>query len=299
MVAPAALLPLWITNLVYAAAGTTLWVLALRRLLPYRYTMLWALTLPGVWYNFIQGQNGCLSTALAALALFYLPRRAVLAGVLIGLLAFKPHLAILFPVVLACGRHGRAFAAAAVTACVVSALPLLFFKADVYLAFLHGIGQARQMLEHGQLTLAQAVGVFASLRMRHMPLAPAYLIHFGLAALAVIAAAYVWRASREPGARVCVLVGATFMCSPYLYNYDALWFVLPIVFLDGQARSPGWLSAERAVLVFAWIYPALGLWLARHLNFSAGPFLSAALVGLGVRRVWSERRLVLAMPQRG
>jgi hypothetical protein len=59
-----------------------------------------AAAFPAVLANFIAGQNGFLSAALLGGALVMLVERPILAGVLLGLLTYKPHLGLLFPIVL-------------------------------------------------------------------------------------------------------------------------------------------------------------------------------------------------------
>ena len=61
------------------------------------------------------GQFSFALTAILICAFALLDRRPVLAGVLIGLLAVKPHLALFLPVLLAFSGRWRAFAAAGVT----------------------------------------------------------------------------------------------------------------------------------------------------------------------------------------
>lgn len=67
-----------------------------------------ALAFPGGVLSAMAAQNGLLTTALLCGALGALPRRKLLAGVLIGLLIIKPQLALLAPVALAAGREWRA-----------------------------------------------------------------------------------------------------------------------------------------------------------------------------------------------
>ena len=52
------------------------------------------------------GQNGFLSAALIAGVLLQLEARPLLAGLLLGLLTYKPHLGLLFPVALMFGGYG-------------------------------------------------------------------------------------------------------------------------------------------------------------------------------------------------
>ena len=71
------------------------------------------LAAPAVFINAVGGQNGTWTAALFGGGLSLLERRPLLAGGLLGLLIYKPQLALLIPVALLAGRHWRAFAAAA------------------------------------------------------------------------------------------------------------------------------------------------------------------------------------------
>lgn len=63
-----------------------------------------------------------------------LERSALLAGILFGLLTFKPQLGVLLPLALLAGRQWRAFIAAAATAAVLFAASVILFGANVWLA---------------------------------------------------------------------------------------------------------------------------------------------------------------------
>jgi len=62
--------------------------------------------------------------------------------VLLGLLCYKPHLALLVPVALAAGGHWRAFGAAAVTVAVVVGLSVALFGVEPWRAYLAELGGA-------------------------------------------------------------------------------------------------------------------------------------------------------------
>jgi hypothetical protein len=89
----------------------------MRAMLPRPETLLVALAFPAVFVNIGHGQNGFLTAALLGGALHLLDRGPWLAGVLIGLLAYKPQFGVLIPVaLLAGGRWNTIGAAAAVAA---------------------------------------------------------------------------------------------------------------------------------------------------------------------------------------
>src|SRR5262249_44087813 len=64
---------------------------------------------PWALANAIPGQNGFLTAALIGLPLFLLEKRPGLAGLILGLLSYKPQFGILFPLAFAAGGYWRAF----------------------------------------------------------------------------------------------------------------------------------------------------------------------------------------------
>jgi hypothetical protein len=290
LVQPFALLPSPIAYLIFATLTTALLVAIVRKVLPMPGATVWILAFPGLWLNVVQGQNAALTATLALAAFIALPKRPRLAGVCIGLLAIKPHLAILFPLVLACAGMWTAFAFAALTAALFAAVSVAVFGLDIVPVFLHGLAQANAMVANGDLPWDQMATLFAGLRMLGVPASTAYLAQACQAILAIAAAAWVWRHSTALEVRATALVGATFLISPYLYNYDAVWLAIPLALLTAKAMRDGWLRGERALLAVAFLYPQVGNECGRLLGLCFGPLLFAALLGLAMRRTWLTMR---------
>src|ERR1700676_4586977 len=98
--------------------------------------LLLALAFPAVLINVGHGQNGLLTAALLGGALIVLARRPLLAGILLGLLVYKPQYGVMIPIVLAVSGRWRSFAAAAVTVVLLTIATTLTFGASVWHAFL-------------------------------------------------------------------------------------------------------------------------------------------------------------------
>src|SRR5205823_10538220 len=75
--------------------------------------------------------------------------RVWLAGILIGLLAIKPHLALLFPVALIAAGRWRTIAAAAATVAAMIGASLLAFGWPVWAAFLAYLPTMRAIADNG------------------------------------------------------------------------------------------------------------------------------------------------------
>src|SRR5436309_2254785 len=74
--------------------------------------LLLAAAYPAVFVNLGHGHNGFLTAALLGGALVLLDRRPIVAGVLFGLMAYKPQFGLMIPLVLIATGRWRAFAAA-------------------------------------------------------------------------------------------------------------------------------------------------------------------------------------------
>jgi len=241
-----------------------------------------------VWINFMHGQNGFLTAALAGAGILCLRKRPYLAGVFIGLLAIKPHLALLFPVALVAIGAWRTLATAAATAFALTAAGTAVLGRATLAACLNGLGEARHFLEDGGLPWQKMPTVFAFSRLLGLPVAVAYGLHIVVAVGAALAVWHVWRRCSDWELRGAALMTATFLISPYVFDYDLAWLAFPIAWLALKGIRGGWLGREREILTAAWILPFLMAPIASTISLQIGPFVLIALLWIVVRRAEIE-----------
>jgi alpha-1,2-mannosyltransferase len=136
-----------------------------------------ALAFPAVFVNLGHGHNGFLTAALIGAALVNLDRRPLLAGVLVGLLVYKPQFGIMFPLVFAATGRWRSFAAAAATVAGLALATTLAFGIPVWDAFLASTHFTRTIvLEAGETGWEKIQSVFSVVRMWGGPVALAYAV---------------------------------------------------------------------------------------------------------------------------
>lgn len=179
-----------------------------------------ALAAPASIVNLWAGHYGFLVGALWLFAWHHLPKRPVLAGVLIGLMVVKPHLAVLAPLVLMRRGEWRAILAAAATVVALVGLSALLFGADLWVTYLTRTATAQVgMIDDVQTFFATMMPtVTTALAILHVPTFAALAAQGVVAALAIlILLKYLPKDSERAGLAAAT---ATFLVLPYAFAYD-------------------------------------------------------------------------------
>ena len=284
IVTPLALLPYFTAYLLWVTATLAPYALVIRKMAPQPQTLLLLAAFPGTFLNFAHGQTGFIVAALLGGALMTLERRPILAGVLIGLMSFKPHLGVLIPIALICGGHWRTLAAAAATTAAFVAVSILFLGFEPWIAFWHNLPLARTVFENGLVGWNKLMSVYAALRLAGADVTVAYFLQALVALSTAVAVAWVWWRRPTLALRAAALVSGTLLVTPYLFNYDYALLAIPIALIGMDGYVRGWLRYERAVLAAAWAMPLIAVGIAGATSVQVGPICVAALFLVAVRR---------------
>ena len=217
----------------WIAITSALYIVAARRLIDVRFSLAQAAAAA----NFIIGQNGFLTAAIFIRGAALLATRPFLAGTILGLLSFKPQLAVLLPVALLAGREWRAIGGGILTALVLAVLGLLLFGMASYHGFFALLPQFSQWLSAGRWRWDELASVYALLRFFGVFPPVALAVHVAVALGAAAITAYAWATKSER--RVAILAAATLLVSPYLFTYDGLLLTIPMarLFRQGSRRE--------------------------------------------------------------
>jgi hypothetical protein len=239
---------------------------------------------PAVLMTIGHGQNAFLSAALLGAGARWLDRRPVLAGIALGLLAFKPHLGLILPVALIAGGRWKAFASAAATVLAFSSASLAVFGAEAWRGFLVSSALARATLEQGLVEPGKMASAFAAVRVLGGPANLAYAVQ-ALVALAA-GGGLVWAIRRRPGsaAEAPLIVLAALLASPFLLDYDLGILAFPLAWLTAQGLSGGFRPWEKIVLLAAYVLPITTRALAMRADMPLAPLVLGALFLLVLRR---------------
>ncbi|MCH4091310.1 glycosyltransferase family 87 protein [Acetobacter sp.] len=300
---PLALVPYRLSVALFLILTGTVFVRAMRRLLPQRWALLPILAFPGLVIGVANGQNGLLTGALFGWAMVLLAEHPFVAGLCLGGLVIKPQLLVAAPVVLLCARRWPAVAGGICSGLGLIAVSWLAFGATGWNGFLHMSHEAQGAFSHGYVQSWKMQSVFAAAHLLHAPGWLAYGAQIMAAGLALGLAG--WLAARlrgcaaelgEHGAasgQVAVMIAAMPFCSPFLLDYDLACLAFPMGWLLLQAQRTGWWSGEKFVLFLAYFY-LLGARLFAELTYiGPTPPVCAALLFVLARRIAPEEWLRL------
>ena len=266
-----------------AATGVLYWRMA-RAWLGEAFGAMPILAFPAVLSNIGHGQNGFLSAALFGGGALWLERRPILAGLCLGALAYKPHLGIMIPIALAIAGRWKTFAAAGAMVIALAAASYGVLGLQTWRAFLAHSGETRLALEQGLVGDAKMQSAFAAVRLWGGAVGLAY----GAQAAVCVAAAggLVWLHRRAPhsGAEGPAMIVAALLASPFLLDYDLIILAAPLAWMLHEGASRGFLSWEKAILLAAFVLPAVSRTLATDARLPLAPLVLAALFVAILRR---------------
>jgi hypothetical protein len=262
---------LWIPDSRYAASGMTVdWLLL-------------ALAFPAVLINVGHGHNGFLTAALLGGGLVILDRRPLAAGILFGLMAYKPQFGLMIPIALAAGGYWRTFAAATVTAVMLTVVTTLVFGVQVWHAFFVGAEFTRTVvLEQGDTGWHKIQSIFSWARMWGAPVPLAYAIQGTATLVLAMASAWLWHGKAPYPLKAAGLCLAAILATPYTLDYDMMVLAPAIAFLAADGMAPGFGPWEKTALAALWLVPLV-----------ARTFPQMTLIPLGVPAMLAMFVLVL------
>lgn len=237
-----ALLPVGLAYCLFTGLTLALYVLVLSRIA--------GPLLPGVVVAMLMtfvvlirtGQNGFLTGALIGWFILAFDKRKASAGVQLGLMIIKPHLAAGIALLGLLGKRFAALAIAAVVVVVTSLLATAILGAGIWKAFMNAAREATTLLAAGHYPLFRMTSIYACLRSFGLDAETALTFHAIGAVAAVLAIIGLWFKAKSPRLVMAgTMVGSLFI-SPYNYDYDLsiLGLAIALVLPDLLARTRSW-----------------------------------------------------------
>jgi hypothetical protein len=237
-----ALLPYTVSCVAWLASTFLLYLVTIRGIIGDRTGYYLAAAFPAILPNTMVGQNGFLTTALIGGALMLLETQPLLAGTLIGLLSFKPHLGLLFPVALVAGGYWRAFASAVVAAAAVAALSCAIFGVASWQAFFAGVDHT--LSAEGFADWGKLQTVFGLVHVLGGGNRVAWFAQLVLILAAATSVAAIWRSDEPYAVKAAALGTAVLLATSHVLIYDLMILSVPIAYLFRLGRERGFLAHE-------------------------------------------------------
>lgn len=249
-----------------------------------------AVAFPAVFINLGHGQNGFLSAALLGAALIALPRRPLVAGVLFGLLSYKPQFALVIPLALVAARQWRTVFSAGVTVIVLAGASAALFGVDAWTAFFASTEISRKvLLEEGNVGFEKLQSTFAAIRLWGGGVTPAYMVQTAVSVLTITGTAWIWYTSRDHAIKAALLIAATALASPHVLDYDLMLLAPALAFFVAARADARFGDYEISLLAFVWIAPLLSRSIAGVSYIPLGLFAELAFCALVLRRAALDR----------
>ena len=217
-VMPLALLPYAWAYVAWCVATFTALAAVVRAMAPARETLWLLLGFPATLVNGVHGQNGFLTAALFGGALSLINKRPILAGVLFGLLTYKPQFGVLIPIALIAGRCWTVFASAAVTTVVLLGVSAAGFGVEPWVAFWRNIPELYQAVLEGRPALINVPSLMITLHLLGVDDGVARGFHVALALAVAAVVAWVWRRRGATVASAAVLATGALFVPPHPYE---------------------------------------------------------------------------------
>ncbi len=275
---------------IWLAASFAAYLAAMRAILPRPETLLIAAAFPAVFINIGHGQNGFLTAALLGGALHWLHRRPWLAGVLIGLLAYKPQFGVLIPVALLAGGRWNTIGAAAATVAALVAVSFVTLGGGVWHAFADSMTFTQTVvLEPGGIGWEKIQSAFSAMRMWGAGVRSAYAIQIALALMLAASLAWLWQSNVVFELKASALATASLLATPYVLDYDLVVLAVAIVFFVRHGMNRGFHDYEISLLAAAWFMPLLSRAVAGVTGIPLGLLVLLALYVFIVQRAVRDR----------
>lgn len=284
-----ALMPYALALLCWLAVSLPAFMAAVHAIVPRRETWLVTAAFPAVFVNVGHGQNAFFTAALLGGFLTLLNRRPVIAGVLLGLLSYKPQFGLLIPLVLLVTGRWTTILSAAVTVALLIGASTLLFGMSVWHAFAESATFTRTVvLEAGGTGWEKIQSLFSAVRMWGGSTDVAYAAQGALALTLAASIVWLWRSQAAFELKAAALAIACLLATPYVLDYDMVVLGIAIAFFVRHGFARGFHAYEISLLALAWAAPFLTRSIASLSGIPLGLIVMLALYAMTLGRAASD-----------
>ena len=240
--------------------------------------------------NIVAGQNGFITAALLLGGLGLLDRRPWIAGILFGILTYKPHLGVLVAVVLLVSGAGRSIVAASLTSIFLIGASIVAWGIEPWVTFLTQTSayQYRLLVNFSGFYTFMMVSPFASMRLMGVPIDAAKIAQALISIGVIVTVMLSFRKTSDVGLRALLVASGTLLVSPYAFNYDMP--MLTGALLMVMAARPDISRAETWIFGAAWVAPA-AVWSLHLAGLGIMPLAYGGVFIVAVTMIYRDARV--------
>ena len=288
IVVPISILPYPVALIIWGILTFALALYALYLLVPkIRSLALIACGVPGVFMNLRWGQNGFLNTALIGFGIYFLESNPMLAGLMFGLLTYKPQIALFSFIMLFITKNWKALGWAIVFSVLSVALSGAIFGFDTWVNFLQSLSNSStEILESNWFKFAEILpSLLVTLRLAGLNSGLSYAVIGVVGVIVTLAARWIFMHTNRITLKGAVLVLGTFLVMPYFVQYDLMLLSIPLILLIYDCMLYGCRPIEVVILALLWTIPFLDWTLVMRVYVHVCPFILIATLVMVVDRV--------------
>jgi len=294
VIVPLTLLQFDVALIVWLALTLVFMILAARRMLPSHKKLAFLLVgFPGVFLNLRWGQNGFLSTALLGLSIAFMETSPVLSGVMVGLLAYKPQLAILPFFVLLITKNWKAILSAVSTVISVSLLSLLIFGKEAWIGFFQSLFHTSSYLMETSKEVTSSIQptLLTTLIDLGVDSKISLVVQMIVALCAVAVVSWAFLRSKRLTLKGIMLVLGMPLIIPYFMQYDLVILGLALVLMIYDFSLKAYTKVEGVMAALLWLMPLINSPVVLFTHIQLCPVVLIAEMVMVIKRILRQERL--------
>lgn len=206
----------------------------------------------------------------------------IVAGCLLGLLMYKPPLAVLTFVALIFGRYWKTLISACITCLFLSLISLAAFGYQTWIDYFKVMSMPMKLLACGATSLDVEPTFISAVLSAGFGIKVAYLVQIMVMVVVVAGVAWVWKKKLFLVLRGAVLVLGTLLFVPYAFVYDLAILALPLCWLWEDGRINGRWPGELLLLMCGWLVPLFAPILWQFIRVFQGKLQVAPIILLAL-----------------
>ncbi|MFN3889781.1 MAG: glycosyltransferase family 87 protein [Beijerinckiaceae bacterium] len=271
IVAPLASIDFTVSYILFTIVTLGAYLLVIRKLAGPAAGAVITLVFPAAVLNLLTGQNGFLTAALIGASSLLLIGNSAAAGVTLGLMTIKPHIAATLGLYCIVARRWAVVATAIATVLATSVLATFYFGVGVWGAFLEGARETSMFLASAAHPLHRMPSFYALLRTTGFSANASFIgqVFVSLLAMGLVALIAIRQWPTRQALGMTVLLGL--FISPYVYDYDLPILGVAIALLLPELETRASALEQAGVMMLAWTAAFWGFGLQRAQQYMGAP----------------------------